>query len=158
MTSTKKSKKELNEQARPAGRRAVAVPSLLRNKGLGPDWAQGLLHGNEPPKSKSHSLSSPCRQIWINARRVRKVPFQPLLGSVSNAPQLRRPYSQVAHCQSRHGAASPVLLRCCVLSPGSRSDKKETAKSRVCHPSESRIQVFGGLTRIYVMTTIPKPA
>ena len=33
--------------------------TLLRNKGLGPDWAQGLLHRNEPPKSKSHSLALP---------------------------------------------------------------------------------------------------
>ena len=40
-----------------AGRKAVGVPGLLRNKGLGPGWVGGLLHGNEPPKSKSHSLS-----------------------------------------------------------------------------------------------------
>ena len=41
-----------------AGRRAIGMPGVLRNKGLGPDWAQGLLYGNEPPKYKSRSLQS----------------------------------------------------------------------------------------------------
>ena len=57
------------------------------------------------------------------------VPFQPLLGNISNAPKLLRPYSQVEHCQSRHGAASPVHLRCRILSPGSPNGKKGDAET-----------------------------
>ena len=82
--------------------------------------------------------------------KFQKVPFLPLLGHVSNAPQLLRPYSQVDHFQSRRGGASPVHLRCRTLSPGlasSRSDKKDTAKSRVCHPLDFSFEtLFHGLT------------
>ena len=53
-----------------------------------------------------------------------------------------RPYSQVEHFQSRHVAASPVHLRCRILSPGLLSDKKETAKSRVCHPLDPLLKLF----------------
>ena len=105
------SRKRQAERASPkqissSGRTERAVDlmnSWLRSKGVPPKhiWlvrhtrsAQpGSTNLSMPTTSPSIrlQLSSPCRQIWISARRVSKVPFQPLLGSVSNAPQLRRP-------------------------------------------------------------------
>ena len=55
-----------------AGRRAVGVPGLLRNEGLGPGWVGGLLHGNEPPRSKSHSLMLVIMQLYSRLPMHRK--------------------------------------------------------------------------------------